>query len=203
MKISTKLKITGSILLAVAALYAVDQNQAKEPELSTRLIITVNQPMLETGGAVIVAGRSMPENQWRLLKADADGRTSQEKVFHASISSPGSIIELFYPDTGTYTFKFEADPKHQERSLVTKLLTIGSGQSTDPETKEQISWDSTSDIHVVGDQYDEGWARIFHSSFGIALADGSASDVTVERFSAGRVISLSAHAINKFVRDTN
>lgn len=177
-------------------------NQAKEPNLSTRLIINVDTPILERGGAVIVSGRTIAVDEWRLLPGSVPNKSEHEKEFHVRVSSPATIVEFFYPEGGTYSFKLESVPQNREAPLQSREILVGSAEVTDPETRQQVDWPSFSVIHIQGSHYDEGWARILTSTFATAFRFASPEQILVNRFPAGRVIALSDAAIDAYVRDT-
>lgn len=118
------------------------------------------------------------------------------------VSSPASIIDFVYPASGTYSFKFQSLPGDNSGALETKQILIGSAEVTDPETKQAVDWPSMSVIHVRGATYDEGWARVLSSNFDLAFTSEDRTAVSIKRFPAGRVLSLSATAIQDYVRDT-
>ena len=190
-----------SILLVVTfSTFAI--NQAKEPNLSTRLIITVDTPIREKGGAVIVSGRPIADNEWRLLPSSVPNKSEHEKEFHVRVSSPASIVEFVYPDSGTYSFKLESVSQNSATPLQSREIQVGSAEVTDPETRQQVDWPSMSVIHIQGSHYDEGWARILTSTFATAFRFASPEQILVNQFPGGRVIALSDAAIDAYVRDT-
>lgn len=188
--------------ILVVTLSALSLSKAREPNLSNRMIITVDKPMLEKGGAIIVSGRPVSEAEWTLLSDDRNDKNDHEKEFHVRVSSPGSMVEFVYPENGTYSFKLVSDLQSSGANLSTKEVLIGSAEITDPETKQKIEWPSMSIIHVRGAIYDEKWARILSSTFDLAFSAPEPDVVQIRRFGAGRVISLSETAIEQFVRDT-
>ncbi|MBP2568670.1 hypothetical protein J2S88_003214 [Agrobacterium tumefaciens] len=118
------------------------------------------------------------------------------------MSSPASIVDFVYPESGTYSFKFQSPSGSNAPPLKTREVLTGSAEVADPETKKQVSWLSMSVIYVEGATYNEGWARIFASTFDLAFNSEDKAAVSIERFSAGRVLSLSRSAIETFVRDS-
>ncbi len=177
-------------------------SQAKEPELSTRLIISVDQPLNKEGGAVIISGRQVSDDEWRAIAADTGPRDAREKEFHISVSSPASIVDFVYPESGTYSFKLQSPPGSNAPPLKTRQVLIGSAEVADPETKKRVSWPSMSVIYVEGATYNEGWARILSSTFDLAFTSEDKASVSIRRFPAGRVLSLSQSAIETFVKDS-
>ncbi len=196
--------VKNAIRLAVFFALAVSSpsSQAKAPKFSTRLIISVDEPLNKEGGAVIISGRQVPDDEWRALAADSAPGEASEKAFHISVSSPASIVDFVYPESGTYSFKFQSPPGSNAPPLKTREVLTGSAEVADPETKEQVSWPLMSVIYVEGATYNEGWARIFASTFDLAFNSEDKAAVSIERFPAGRVSSLSRSAIETFVRDS-
>lgn len=176
---------------------------AKQPRLSSRLIVTVDSPMLEQGGAVIVLTRPIAEREWRLLESAKSNNAGYEKEFHLTVASPASIIELNYPETGTYSFKLVPAERHKPAPLQSRRILIGSADLTDPQTKQQVQWPSMSVVHVSGTTYPEGWARILVSTFDVPFRSDAPDNYVISRFPAGRLISLTPKAIDRYVRDTN
>ena len=122
------------------------------------------------------------------------------KEFRIRVSSPASVVELVYPESGTYSFKLE--PIFDQVRLATREIRVGSAVVTDPETKQRVDWRSMSIIHVGGTVYDEGWARVLSSTFDLAFESSDEGAVSVQRFAAGRILSLSEDAIETFVQDS-
>ncbi|WP_210206050.1 hypothetical protein [Rhizobium sp. UGM030330-04] len=174
---------------------------AGEQQLSTRLRIAVDEPMLTKGGAVIVAARPISGRDWRLLETEGSAN-AYEKEFRVKVSSPASIVELVYPEGGTYSFRLEPVSGHASGMFVTREIRVGSAMVIDPETRQQVDWPSMSIIHVGGTVYDEGWARIFSSTFDLAFENRDESAFSVRRFAAGRIIGLSEAAIEAFIQDS-
>lgn len=95
--------VKNAIRLAVFFALAVSSpsSQAKAPKFSTRLIISVDEPLNKEGGAVIISGRQVPDDEWRALAADSAPGEASEKAFHISVSSPASIVDFVYPESRT------------------------------------------------------------------------------------------------------
>lgn len=168
----------------------------------TRLIISVEQPLNKEGGAVIVSGRQISDDEWHAIETEEGSQNDNQKEFHVSVSSPASIVDFVYPQSGTYSFIFQSPPGSDASPLRTRQVLIGSAEVTDPETKKVINWPSMSVIHVQGSTYDEGWARLLSSTFDLAFTGDDKAAVSIQRFPAGRVLSLSRSAIETYVRDT-
>ena len=165
--------VKNAISLAVffALTVSSSSSQAKEPKFSTRLIISVDEPLNKEGGAVIISSRKVSDDEWRALAADSAPGEASEKAFHISVSSPASIVDFVYPESGTYSFKFQSPPGSNAAPLKTREVLTGSAEVADPETKEQVSWPSMSVIYVEGATYNEGWARIFASKYLVVFGD--------------------------------
>jgi hypothetical protein len=196
------LKNAVSLAVFFALTVSSSSSQSKEPKFSTRLIISVDEPLNKEGGAVIISGRQVSDVEWRALAADSGPGDAREKEFHLSVSSPASVVDFVYPESGTYSFKLQLPPGSNAPPLKTREVLTGSAEVADPETKKQVSWPSMSVIHVEGATYNEGWARILSSTFDLAFTSEDKAAVSIERFSAGRVLSSSQSAIEAFVRDS-
>lgn len=71
----------GCAVLAIACLLMAATGCAKQPTLSSRLIVTVDAPMLEQGGAVIVSARPIADREWRLLEGARSTKAGTRKNF--------------------------------------------------------------------------------------------------------------------------
>lgn len=191
-----------SLVLLFAFTLPLAYSQAKEPELLTRLIISVHEPLNELGGAVIVSGRQISDGEWHAIEPEEGSKTDNQKEFHVNVSSPASIVDFAYPQSGTYSFILQSPPGSGSRPLRTRQVLIGSAEVTDPETRKVTHWPSMSVIHVQGSTYDEGWARLLSSTFDQAFTSDDNAAVSIQRFAAGRVLSLSGNAIETYVSDT-
>lgn len=110
-------------------------------------------------GARIVAARPVSDSEWHSLQESGGNANPLTKEFRIRVSSPASVVELAYPESGTYSFKLE--PIFDQVRLATREIRVGSAVVTDPETKQRVDWRSMSIIHVGGTVYDEGG----HGSF--------------------------------------
>ncbi|CUW97942.1 Secreted protein (modular protein) [Agrobacterium fabacearum TT111] len=173
---------------------------SKASGLSTRVIISVDQPLGKEGGAIIVSGRPIPVDEWRAI--EAGGGDNSRKEFNLRVSSPASIVDFVYPQSGTYSFKLKRVSSDNATPLTTRQIRIGSAEVHDPETDDPVTWPSMSVIHVEGDRYDAGWARIFASTFDGAFRQEDKDALSIQRFAAGRVLSLSQSAIEAVVQDS-
>ncbi|USJ02797.1 hypothetical protein MUG10_09740 [Xanthomonas prunicola] len=176
---------------------------ATQSRLSSRLIVTVDAPMLEKGGAVIVLARPIADLQWRLLESATSTNAGYEKEFHVNVASPASIIELHYPATGTYSFKLQPAERAHTQPFQSRRVLVGQAEVTDPQTKHQVHWPSLSGVHVSGNTYPEGWARILASTFDVPFRSDAPDNYVISSFPAGRMIALTPRAIATYVRDTN
>ncbi len=195
-------RLACAVSLSVLLLMATS-GCAKQPKLSSRLIVTVDAPMLEKGGAVIVLARPMAEQEWRLLEGVKSNNAGYEKEFQINVTSPASIVELRYPETGTYSFKLQSAEEKKTGPLQSRPVLIGQADVMDPETKKQVHWPSINVVHISGTTYPEGWARILASTFDEAFKSDAPDTYVVTRFPAGRLISLTPNAIGTYVRDTH
>ncbi|OOW67891.1 hypothetical protein Xmar_06160 [Xanthomonas axonopodis pv. martyniicola] len=159
-------RVVCAVLMATCSLLTAT-GCAKQPTLSSRLIVSADAPMLEKGGAVIVLARPIPDRQWRHLESATSSDAGDEKQFQVTVASPASIIELHYPETGTYSFKLRPAARAKPPFLQSRRVLIGQADLTDPQTKHQVHWPSMSVVHVSGNTYPEGWARILASTFDV------------------------------------
>lgn len=162
--------------LGIAA--AIDAVAADEriPELKSHLTIYVAPPLLTEGGAVIVAAIPMPEDEWRALDGenlaenDPNNRkrptlASTDRLFGVRATSTATIIEMFYPENGTFGFDLVPAPDvARPPQLKTERILVGDGGWTDRKKGVTYDWPDVSTIHVAGTRHNEDFARMIRIS---------------------------------------
>jgi hypothetical protein len=207
--------------LAAAALFIsgtvavfVSGSAPAEPKPRTHLTIYVQPPLSVEGGSISVAGRAIPEEEWRRMQDGpnpAESDTSNPKRQHVNAgdqhigvtaSSRATVVEFFYPENGGYTFNLRSVRDNSRDPLQTKEVRYGSGGAIDPETREEIAWSRRSIIYVAGPRHDESWARLAGDRVHRALRYVNAEELPISRFRGARVMEMSEAAIGKYIVDT-
>lgn len=209
----------GLITLILAAIFVLAVlaviDSGPDTRTAAHVTIYLKSPLLTEGGAVIVAGRTLPEAAWRSLAsgpnpAAADpenpkrlGVKPGDRHFGVEATSPVTVVEFFYPESGTYTFNFRlaesertagTDPEH----FRTERVSVGSASlMTDPEGGALVEWPSMSVVAVHGPGRDAGWARLASSTFSNAYGE----PLAVTHYEGARTIALSEAQIRAHVKD--
>lgn len=178
----------------------------------SHVTIYLEPPILVEGGAIIVAGRPIPDDEWRsipqtrnLASGDAenpkrDQVQASDRLFGAVIRSPVSIVELAYPENGSYTFNIMAAPPYRaeyEARLRTQEVLVGSADMVPDPEGGYVDWPSMTVIAVQGTLRSTSFARLANATFSNALSEAS----PVETFEGLRVISLTPDQIERSVRE--
>lgn len=164
-------------LFAIAALgllstLAVSLAQQDEVSMNTHLTIYVTPELAKDGGVVIVSGIEVPLADWQALPATnaiamldpanpkAAQVTPQDKHFGVLVTEAITRVEFVYAEGGSYTFNFQVDPTGQGTvpALNTDRLSSGIAMTLDLDTGEEVNWDSTDTIAIIGAKRSEGWA---------------------------------------------
>ena len=144
---------------------------ARSDPVKSHLTIYVAPPLLTEGGAVVVAAIPIDEEEWRALDglnlADEDPDNAKrpqlganDRLFGVRAESTATIIELFYPETGTYGFNFvPARDAGPGANLRTERILIGSGGWSDYENDIVYQWPDVSTVHVDGPASSENRTR--------------------------------------------
>ncbi len=179
--------------------------------MKSHVTIYLEPPILQEGGAVIVSGVPVTDDVWQKIPKGnnpaADDHQNpkreqvgpQDRLLGAVASSPVTIVEFSYPQSGSYTFNFlPAKPYQREfgATLRTELILTGSGsRMVDPETKKHIEWPSMETIAVIGTKYNQDWARVVDATFASALYE----DLVIARYEGVRTIALTPEQIRRYV----
>ena len=203
-------------LFAVGASVAFSYFSPEKKILKTHLTIYVEPPVLLEGGGVIVAGRPIPEAQWRALKEGYNPVTEDpdnpkklhvkegDRHFGAIVTSPASAVEFFYPENGSYTFNFRILPKTEEKypePLVTELITFGSGGIKDPETGEDVEWPSKENIRIHGKKYQGPWVQMMSTKFRDAFYKPEKEYIKINHFLGSKTLFLTPAGIERYIRE--
>jgi hypothetical protein len=189
----------------------------KDHQLMTHLTIYVDNPALQDGAGVLVAGISIDEEKWRELEntnsiamlnpnnPKAKEVKAGDKHFGAIVSSPASAVEIYYPKNGSYTFNFLPYPNAQGnvKELKTEVLSGGGrSQLPDPETGKLINWPSEVTVAVFGKKYSLSWAKTVESSFFASDDEEKNKIYKINKFSGVRVIEITPLGIEKILERT-
>lgn len=160
----------------IAALADTLRSDDRSPELRSHLTIYVAPPLLTEGGAVIVAAIPIPETEWRALEGenlaedDPNNRqrptlASTDRLFGVRATSTATIIEMFYPENGTFGFDLVPAPDiARPPRLETELVLVGDGGWTDLKKGISYKWPDVSTIYVSGPANGEDFARLIRTS---------------------------------------
>lgn len=164
--------ILGCLVLLFGGLAIYDSTQP--PITRAQYTLYVAPPLLLTGGTVIVTAKEIPLEQWRDLpdgpnparedaaNAKRDELKAGDRLFGAEISMPVSIVEIVYPQGGTYGFNLVAASGAPDDvpALESRRIGVGRGSFVMPESGERIEWPSVSTIHIAGPEVSEGDSRL-------------------------------------------
>jgi len=175
--------------------------------VDAHLTIYIEPPVLVEGGSVIVAGRALPEEEWRRVTGganpaagdDANPKRQQvkegDRLFGAVVSAPSTIVEFVYPETGSYTFNFLPAAPYRlqyENRLETEQVLVGSASNvTDPDGGF-VEWSTLSVVAVLGTLRSQQFARDEAMNYADALYEPT----TTTRFEGARTITLHASGSN-------
>ncbi|MGP4693132.1 hypothetical protein [Agrobacterium cavarae] len=138
--------------------------------VKTHITIIVDDPVLRTGGTVLVVPKKVSPDVWRKLRNRPEKSMLQDnpkareirhedKLLEVRVSSKVSVVEFDYPADGTYGFNLVSGDNARQSALRTKRVLVGSGYYTDQKTGARVDWDEVSTIHIFGPDVDESFSR--------------------------------------------
>jgi hypothetical protein len=148
--------------------------EVKKP-VKTHITIIVDDPVLQTGGTVLVVPLKVSQDVWQKLRNRPEKSMLQDnqkareirdedKLLEVMISSKVSVVEFDYPADGTYGFNLVSGDNSKQSALRTKRVLVGSGYYTDQKTGTRVDWEEVSTIHIFGPDVDESFSRSVRSS---------------------------------------
>jgi len=180
-----------------------------------RVTIFVAPPLLDTGGALVVAAVPVPEAAWRAIPAGVDpalppaavaGREEDgpgDRRFDAVAAASVTVVEIRYPEGGTYSVDVrplpgpEGSPARalEARRVPVEAGRIEAGRMTDPETRGALAWPSVEGYAVIGPGRDADWARLAAGTLPRAFRE----PVAVRRGEGVRTLSLTEDQVRRLV----
>lgn len=138
--------------------------------VKTHITIIVEDPVLRTGGTVLVVPHEVSQDVWHKLRNRPEKSMLQDnpkaleirgedKLLEVRVSSKVSVVEFDYPADGTYGFNLVAGDNSGQSALRAKRVLVGSGYYTDQKTGTRVDWDEVSTIHIFGSDVDERFSR--------------------------------------------
>ncbi len=172
----TALIAIAAVLLGLGVV-AMSQDR-KEPRLKSHLTVYVSEPLLSRGGTVVVGAIEIPREDWIALAgpniADDDPQNQKratlnenDRLFGALAYGPVTLIELYYPEDGTFGVNFVPDIKAQDPPrLATEQILVGSGFWYDEQTDQRRHWETAMTFYVDGSRADRRNSRLVAASRG-------------------------------------
>jgi hypothetical protein len=161
----------GAVLFVFLLVFGFWFKTEKEPLLKSHLTLYVQEPLLSQGGTIIVASIPLSLEEWAALDGinPATDDTLNRKrsslqpddvLFGALVAGRATIVEMYYPEGGTFGFDLVADPRIQNPPpLTTERLGVGSGGWTHWSSGTDHIWPDFSAIYVAGASASEGQTR--------------------------------------------
>lgn len=169
--------------------------------MDAHLTIYLEPPVLVEGGSVIVAGRALPEDEWKRVSGGANPASEDwsnpkravlgpgDRHFGVVVAAPSTIVEFVYPANGSYTFQFLPAPPYRARygeRLETEQVLSGSATHVVDPSGGFVNWDGLSVVAVLGSARLQQFAR----DEAMTYADALYGPVTVRRFEGARTLTL-------------
>lgn len=165
--------------------------------VKTHITIIVDDPVLRTGGTVLVVPHEVSQDVWHKLRNRPEKSMLQDnpkaleirgedKLLEVRVSSKVSVVEFDYPADGTYGFNLVSGDNSRQSALRTKRVLVGSGYYTDQKTGTRVDWDEVSTIHIFGPDVDESFSRSVRISSNEIMNSG-ADEVAGEGFVVRRL----------------
>lgn len=174
-KFTRRLKFSAFVASCALLVGTMGSLAEQEPILKSHLTLYVGEPLLSSGGTVMVASIPIPVEEWRALEGvnladdDPDNRKRPsledgDLLFGAAVNGRANFVEMYYPEGGTFGFDFVPDPRVNNPSeLKTERIAIGSGGWTHWESRTDHIWPDVSTIVVAGKTSDKGQTRVVSS----------------------------------------
>lgn len=150
----------------------------------THITIIVDDPVLRTGGTVLVVPHKVSQDVWHKLRyrpeksmlpdnSMAQEIRDEDKLLEVVVSSKVSVVEFNYPADGTYGFNLVSGDDSIQSALRAKRVLVGSGYYTDQKTGTRVDWDEVSTIHIFGPDVDESFSRSVRISSNEIMSSGA------------------------------
>ncbi len=153
-------------------------------QLMSDLTIYLQPPILGKGGTVTIVPQEVAMERWKETSGGENPAKSDDflranksipagaKRLGAVISDEVSIVQVDYPQGGTFQFRFAPAPAPGSgfayRDLKTKQIGVGGeGEELDEKTGEIIKVGTAIHVHIVGTDVTEGDSRAIESEIKI------------------------------------
>jgi hypothetical protein len=197
--------------------------------VNTHVTIYVDRVLQQEGGAIVVSAIAVNPQTWLDIQNAAKQSTTNLAMLdptnpkakqvkavdqHAGVmvSSAVSIVEIYYPKDGSYTYNFLSLPSTAATAnaaatlslpalapLQTKVVTSGSVTSLrDPETGGTIDWPSSVVVAVEGAKHSEAWIRSVGNEFSRVDPTEFSQVYKITKSPAVRVMEVTAFGIKKY-----
>jgi hypothetical protein len=193
---------------------------------TSHLTIYIDHAVQADGGVVTIASRPIDEKQWQAMNSNpslamldpTNPKAKQvkpiDKHFGVTLASSASVVELYHPKNGTFTYNFLPVPlsspatsaiassslkTKMAAALQTKVISAGSASSmSDPETGLPIDYPSLQTTLIQGAKYNESRARAAVHNFSNVKDEDKASAYKITKSPGVRVIEMTPFGINKY-----
>jgi hypothetical protein len=181
---------------------------------TSHLTIYVDPAVQADGGVVTVVGMPMDEKQWQAIDTSsstamldpANPKAKQvkpiDKHFGVTLRSSASVVEIYHPKTGTFTYNFLPLPLPKTDNLgalQTKVISAGSASlMPDPETGKPIDYPSLQIISIKGAKYSESWARKAEYDFSSVKDEDKPLAYKITKSPGTRLIEITSFGFNKY-----
>jgi hypothetical protein len=222
------------VLLAAGLVGGVHEyffGRESDRKVNTHVTIYVSRALQQEGGAVVVSGIPVNPQAWLDIQNAAKHSTANlamldpqnpkaaqvkavDQHMGVMVSSAVSIVEIYYPQDGAYTYNFLSLPNTVTTATATaattlnlpapaqvqtKVVTSGSVTSLrDPETGGTIDWPFSTVVAVAGAKHSEDWARSVGNQFSRVESNEFSQVYKITKVPAVRVMEVTAFGMKKY-----
>jgi hypothetical protein len=183
---------------------------------TSHLTIYVDPALQADGGVTTVVGMPVDEKQWQAINSNRSAamldptnpKAKQvkpiDKHFGVTLTSSASVVELYHPKNGTFTYNFLPLPlprTDMSGTLQTKVISAGSAsRMPDPETGQPIDYPSLQIISIAGAKHNESWARMAEYNFSNVKDEDKALAYKITKSPGVRVIEMTPFGLEKYFK---
>jgi hypothetical protein len=206
--------LVGAGLFGVAYDYVFGSE--RDRMATSHLTIYIDPALQADGGVTTVVGMPMDEKQWQAINSNhsaamldpANSKAKQvkpiDKHFGVTLTSSASVVELYHPKNGTFTYNFLPLPLPKTDNLgalQTKVISAGSASlMPDPETGKPIDYPSLQIISIKGAKYSESWARMAEYNFSSVKDEDKALAYKITKSPGIRAIEMTPFGLEKYFK---
>jgi hypothetical protein len=195
---------------------------------TSHLTIYVDPAVQADGGVTTVVGMPIDEKQWQAINGNRSAamldptnpKAKQvkpiDKHFGVTLASSASVVELYHPKNGTFTYNFLPLPSSTSSkvssspalslpktdklgALQTKVISAGSAsRMPDPETGQPIDYPSLQIISIAGAKYNESWARMAEYNFSNVKDEDKPLAYKITKSPGVRAIEMTPFGLEKY-----